>query len=124
MSNKVNNIIREYIDNSGLIVEALPPLPDEGGEPAAAAAASPDPEAAAGTAEDQQPAHNMTDEAYVTAVKTMIELLSYGLHSEPDAIHRDPVAKWLRNKDNISKETAWDTLEEIDLFLAGPDSPQ
>jgi hypothetical protein len=113
MANKIDNIISDYVKNSKLLVtEAdLPELPE--------VAPVTEPEVAPVTADPEM--HDMTGEAYVTAVKTMIELLSYGLHAEDDAIHRDPVAKWLREKDKIDNKTAWGIVKEIDDFLANED---
>ena len=118
MPKKVDNIIAEYAQSYDLQLEqpeGLPPLPGEppiegGGMPPVAPVAEPAPEP-----------KTMTDESWVTAVKTMIELLSYGLHAEDDAIHREPIAKWLKMKEEINKENAWEVVQQIDTFLANED---
>ncbi len=112
MSKKIDQLIRNYVNTSNLHmeVENLPPLPGSDAPMPEELPVDHEPE--------QEIVHNMTDETWVTAVKTMIELLSYGLHAEDDAIHRDPIAKWLKMKDDIDKDTAWDIVEEIDEFLA------
>jgi len=55
----------------------------------------------------------------VSSVKTMLELLSYGLHADDDVIHRNPISKWLRMRtdDGINKDNALDILQQIDDFL-------
>ena len=108
MAKNVDTVIANYLETTNLQLEVdeLPPLPVEEPiqEPVAGAPAS--------------EIKTMSDEAYVSAVNTMIELLSYGLHADEDVIHRDPIAKWIKMKNEISKENAFDIAQEIDDFLA------
>ena len=115
MPKKVDDIIAAYAENNDLLIEAeglpeLPPVETPVKTPVETPVETPEPEV-----------KTMTDESWVTAVKTMIELLSYGLHAEEDAIHRKPIADWLKMKDEIDKENAWDVVQQIDTFLANED---
>ena len=82
---KVTEVLQNYIDNTGIILEqdpmAAPPAPPAGdpmappaippppGDPAAAAGAAPE-------AEGEQKTKTLTDQGYVEAVRDMLELLS------------------------------------------------
>ena len=117
MAKNVDNVIADYLKTTNLQLEQLPELPsveDEVVPPADPAAVEPAPA-------PEPELKTMSDEAYVSAVNSMIELLSYGLHADEDAVHRDPIAKWLKMKNEISKENAFEIAQQIDDFLANED---
>tara|TARA_Y100000310_G_C20702883_1_gene831608 strand:- start:1448 stop:1828 length:381 start_codon:yes stop_codon:yes gene_type:complete len=126
MSKSINNIIARYTALNDIQLdeaEGLPPLPDApAGDPAAAGPPPIDPMGGMSPMPQPEPeVKTMSDEAWVSSVKTMIELLSYGLNADEDVAHRAPVSKWLKMKDEIDKENAFDIAEEIDEFLANED---
>lgn len=117
MSNKVNQVISNYLKESDLQLEALPdlPLPDQADMPMD----QPAPMAAPPAAPAKEEPEVVAGPDLVSAVKTMIELLSYGLHADEDVLHRDPVAKWLqlRTDDGINEDNAYDILQQINNHL-------
>ena len=115
MAKNVDSVIADYLKTTNLQIEQeLPPLPAPEGEVALPAADTPAPA-------PEPEVKTMSDEAYVSAVNSMIELLSYGLHADEDAVHRDPIAKWLKMKNEISRENAFEIAQQIDDFLANED---
>lgn len=123
MANKIDQLIRKYAKDSDLIIEQpdLPPLPDIPGPAGAPQPSGPSLPVDSPPPDKETKVVELAPEALVTAVKTMIELLSYGLHAGEDAVHRDPIAKWLKTKNEIDDENAWDVLDEINDFLATED---
>lgn len=122
MSNKVDKLISNYLDQSGLQLEQLPPLPlpDQAADvPGAPPADVNQPAPAVPVTEPEEVEVEVAGADVVSSVKTMLELLSYGLHADDDVIHRNPISKWLRMRtdDGINKDNALDILQQIDDFL-------
>lgn len=113
MESKLDKLISKY--SVGPLHEAegdLPELPPVGAPPVGMSPApietpAPEPEV-----------REMSDEAYVSAVKTMIELLSYGLNAPEDVAHQEPVVNFLKMKDEVDKNNAFEVLQQIEDFLA------
>ena len=119
MSDKTNDVLKKYLElnklDTKLYTEQTPGGPAPGIEPMDAPPAVP-------PTPVEPEVKTMSDEAFVSAVKTMIELLSYGINAPESVLHRDPVADLIKMKNDITQENAYDILEKLEELLA-TDSP-
>lgn len=114
MESKLDNLISKY--STGLVQEqdglpTLPPLPADTG--AVTPTGPPVTEPAPKEVEVEVAGPDL-----VNTVKTMLELLSYGLSADEGAHLQQPIANFLKLKDNIDDKNALKVIEDIENFLA------
>ena len=118
MLNKTNDVLRTYLELNNLDADLYTEA-ELGQPPLQSADPAPVPAAVEPAPVETK---TMSDEAFVSAVKTMIELLSYGINAPESVLHRNPVAKIIKMKNEVTQDNAYDVLDEIENLLA-TDSP-
>ena len=125
--NKVDQVLRNYVDTTGLLFEqppmdpmaapppAAPPM-DPMAAPPPAAPAIPPPEGEPSPEDDEDKEHDLTKPGYVLAVRDMVELLSIN----PEILDDSELGIF---EDKPSPDNAYDMHDKLRGIISSHGSP-